>query len=75
MGDGTHRSVSACVCVCLTERVIVEAENVCLCALLCECVPVRGVLAVLLCARWSVSGLEPEDVEGPGLLSIRSSDT
>lgn len=39
------------------------------------CVPARGVLAALLCARWSPSGLEIEDVEGPGLLSIATSDT
>lgn len=37
-------------------------------------VPARGVLAALLCARGS-SGLEPEDVDGPGLLSIATSDT
>lgn len=30
---------------------------------------------MLLCARWSASGLEPEDVDGPGLLSIATSDT
>lgn len=39
------------------------------------CVPARGVLAALLCARWSPSGLEIEDVDGPGLLSIATSDT
>lgn len=39
------------------------------------CVPARGVLAALLCGRWSASGLEPEDVDGPGLLSIATSDT
>lgn len=42
---------------------------------LCVCVPARGVLAVLLCTRWSTSGLEPEDVDGPGLLSMATSDT
>lgn len=44
----------------------------------CVClpfVPARGVLAAPLCARWSGSGLEPEDVDGPGLLSIATSDT
>ncbi len=45
---------------------------VCACSL---SVPARGVLAVLLCARWSASGLEPEDVDGPGLLSMATSDT
>ena len=40
-----------------------------------HCVPARGVFAVLLCARWSTSGLEPEDVDGPGLLSMATSDT
>lgn len=39
------------------------------------CVPARGVFIALLCTRWSVSGLEPEDVDGPGLLSIATSDT
>lgn len=39
------------------------------------CVPARGALAALLCARWSPSGLETEDVDGPGLLSIATSDT
>ena len=39
------------------------------------CVPARGVLAELLCARWSDSGLEAEEVDGPGLLSIETSDT
>lgn len=37
-------------------------------------VPARGVLAALLCARGS-SGLEPDDVDGPGLLSMATSDT
>lgn len=39
------------------------------------CVPGRGALAALLCALWSPSCLEPEDVDGPGLLSIATSDT
>lgn len=45
-------------------------ESVCL-----LCVPARGMLAALLCARWSASGLEAEDVDGPGLPSIATSDT
>lgn len=40
-----------------------------------QTIPARGVLAVLLCVRWSASGLEPEDVDGPGLLSMATSDT
>lgn len=39
------------------------------------CVPGRGVLAELFCALWSTSGLEPEEVDGPGLLSMETSDT
>lgn len=38
-------------------------------------IPARGVLAVLLCARWSPSALEPDDVDGRGLLSMATSDT
>lgn len=40
-----------------------------------DVVPARGALAGLLCARESVSALEPEEVEGPGLLSMATSDT
>lgn len=38
-------------------------------------VPARGVLGGQLCIRWSDSDLQPEDVDGPGLLSIATSDT
>lgn len=38
-------------------------------------VPARGVLTELLCARCSDSCLEPEKVDGPGLLSMATSDT
>lgn len=40
-----------------------------------QIVPALGVLAALLCARESVSALEPEEVDGPGLLSMATSDT
>lgn len=38
-------------------------------------VPALGVLAALLCVCESVSALEPEEVDGPGLLSMATSDT
>lgn len=38
-------------------------------------VPALGVLTALLCARESVSAREPEEVDGPGLLSMATSDT
>lgn len=37
--------------------------------------PALGALTALLCVRRSESGLEPVEVEGPGLLSIATSDT
>lgn len=33
------------------------------------------MLATLLCTRGSASGLDKEDVDGPGLLSMATSDT
>lgn len=44
----------------------------------CEAVvqsPALGALTVPLCARGSESVLEPVEVEGPGLLSMATSDT